>query len=485
MKIKNRLYSASPWILLSCFIAFMGLCWILLFRDIRALMGISNLYKSIEPFLFETQTTLTHYGLNSIPTILFGFVAVISITAYLLSLKSTISLKKTFLFAIAFQMIMFFSYPILSTDIFSYIFSERVSTEHNQNIWKVKPAEFYPEDNFGVLADWKETTSIYGGVHFLTYLIPSILGHNNLLQLVISYKLVSFIFSLATVFLLYKILQFEKTEDIAGKLRMVFWNPLFVLEIMGSGHNDIIMIFFMLLGYYFYRKKLWFYAGTILALAVQVKIIPIILFAFCLLSLLKVRNILNAGKFVGGFLVTNALFFWFMQISVIEYIQRVAFNNTVYWQSLKNISITYFPMLSTLVTAFFAMWLVYFGIKYIREKSTPMDAYVAVVLGYLVFLSSAYWNWYSLWLVAVLPFVTSSKIKKLILVLSFSSLFAYPILWIIQRINTPSPIWSIVVYVLLFGPVLLTAFISINKKLSFVAQPRFALNKLIAGRRRR
>lgn len=460
-------------ILLLSYISFAVLSWILLFRDIRALKGISLFYAFLQPTFFSTREYLLHHGLNSVMTLLFLLTAVIAIGAYLYSLRQKISLKNTILFAVLFQVIMFFSYPVLSTDIFSYLFTERVATEHNQNVWKVKPAAF-PDDKFGKLADWKDTTSIYGGTHFSLYYLPPKLEHHNLALLITGYKFIAFLFSLATMAVVYMLLMLLKKDSIASAMRMLFWNPLYILEIAGSGHNDIVMIFFMLLGFYFFRKKSLYLSGLLFALAVQVKVIPIILFVFCVLTLLKNKSYIESLKTLLIFVVSNILFFMVMQITPVEFVQRVAFNNGVYWQSLPNIFSAYLPFINKYMLIIFIVFCIYYCFRYLRTKDTPLESYIFIVLLYLFFINSAYWNWYVLWSLAVIPFIKNIHLRNMTLLLSFTSLFAYPILWFIYRVSEPAPIWGIVQYILLFVPVYLTLF---YKKLR--------LHKLIALRPRR
>jgi len=50
-----------------------------------------------------------------------------------------------------------------------------VATVHHENVWKVKPAAF-PNDAFSQLADWKETTNVYGGLNYFLYEEPSVIG---------------------------------------------------------------------------------------------------------------------------------------------------------------------------------------------------------------------------------------------------------------------------------------------------------------------
>jgi hypothetical protein len=468
-----------PWILVICFFIFFILSWILVFRDPRAMIGISNLYPSLKTLLFSTQETISHYGLNSIPTIVFAFTTLISFVVYFLSLRLKISLKKTILFAVSFQVIMFFSYPVLSTDIFSYIFSERVATVHHQNIWNVKPATF-PDDQFGVLADWKDTTSVYGGMHYYLYLVPSLIGQNNLLLLVILYKLIPVLFSLGTMYIVYLLLEEQDNFKELG-MRLVFWNPLFVLEIAGSGHNDSMMIFFTLLGYYFYRRKLWLLAGVILALAVQVKLIPIVLFFFCLVSLLRKKSIMSSGLFFAGFLSINALLFSFMQVSPLNFMQRVLYNGGVYWQSLPNVMQSFFPYGTKIISIIFLLWLIYFVIQQWRKQLDPLLCYSIVMLGYLLFVSAAYWNWYILWVLPLLPLITNKKILLVTLVFSVTSLFAYPLLWVIQRINNHAAYWPIVTYICIFAPPIVVYILSkMRPQLLVQTMKRFRLDVLIA-----
>ncbi len=463
-----------------CFFTYLILSWVLLFRDPRAIIGIGNLYPAAKDFLFSMQTILSGYGLNSIPTIIFAAVSVAAVILYLIALKVKFTLKQIILFTVLFQIVTFVSFPILSTDIFSYIFSERVATVHGENIWQVKPATF-PDDQFGVLADWKDTTSVYGGIHFLLYLLPSYIGQNDLVTLVILYKLVPALFAAGIFYVLYLVLKEQKKNYLNWALIFVFWNPIFILEIFGSGHNDSMMIFFTLLSYYFFRKKLWFFAGIILALAVQVKLIPIVLFFFCLLSLVKKKKYLGLLSFVAGFVSINTLLFSFMQVNLIEFLQRVAYNGGVYWQSLPTVLLLFQPQLIQVVFVLFLLWLLYFTWQVWKHDIEPVYAYIVVLLVYLLFISTAYWNWYVLWILPLIPLVLDKKLLLTTVGLSITSLFAYPLLWVIYRINTQSVIWPIITYILIFiPPITLNVLYMFRKKDLEVILSKVRLNHLIA-----
>ena len=174
-------------LLLICLLFYTFLSWVLFFRDYRALLAIRNFYPALGPFLFGTNTYLSHHYLNTIPTFLFFLFAIVAFFLYFLSIKINITTKNTIVFSLIFGFILFLSYPVLSSDIFSYMFSQRIATVYHQNIWTVLTIT-HNFDPFAIMADWKSTTSIYGGVNSLIYSVPSIISGNNFVISLIQFK---------------------------------------------------------------------------------------------------------------------------------------------------------------------------------------------------------------------------------------------------------------------------------------------------------
>lgn len=479
-KSLDKISLMVPWILMVCFIGYSVLSWVLLFRDKRALEGIALFYPELNDWLFFTRDFLLQNNLNTIPTLLFGIISVISIYFYLRSFLIKISLRKTIIFAAIFQVITFLSYPVLSTDIFSYMFSERVATVHNENVWKVIPATF-PQDPFFKISDWKETTSVYGAVHFFSYVIPSYIGQNNLLVLTVMYKLVAAAFAIGSGVVLYKLLKVYKPHYVEKGMRLVFWSPLFILEIFGSAHNDSIMIFFTLLSFFFFTKKQWVFAGIAIALAVQVKILPIVLVFFFALYLFKKKAIRAVSLLIVGFLAVNALAFIFMQVSPVDFLQRVLYNGGVYWQSLSNLLRYYVEGSTIILLIAFLLWVLFFILQLWKHKIEPIYGYAVVLLTYLLFVSSAYWNWYVLWMLPLIPFIDNKKLIWTTLIFSFTSLFAYPLLWLSLRFGFGSSLWPIITYVFIFGvPIMTYLYLKFNEKESNTLIKNLALEEVFA-----
>lgn len=456
-------------LLLFCLLFYSALSWVLFFRDYRALLAIRNFYPKLASFLFGTQAFLSHHNLNTVPTFLFLLFAIFSFLIYFYSIKQNITVHNTVLFSLLFGIVIFISYPVLSTDIFSYMFSQRIATVYHQNIWTIVPIT-HNTDPFAIMADWKNTTSIYGGVNSLIYSVPSIIGGNNFIVSLIMFKLVSALFAFAILRILFLLLKNNKKtgSEIAKNLRLIFWNPLFLLEIFGSGHNDSIMIFFSLLAFYFYNKKNYVFAGVALACAVQIKLIPILLFVFITLYIFQKKLYRELFLFAGSFIISNIICFLLMAVNPLLFVQRVSYNSGVYWQSLPNIVRYFIPGSSPVFVILFIIVLLALIIYQIRTKTKPLSMYAYALALYLLFFAAAYWNWYVLWLLTLVPFVENVKFKFTVVIFSFMSLLAYPIYWLSLRYDYQSIIWPVITYLLIaIVPVLLYFFI---QKIPFTKQ---------------
>ena len=191
------------------YLIFSLLSWIILLRDRFTLEIISTkFYPQLSNLFAQTE----NLKLNTWPTVLFLLIVILLFFFYFRSLKLNLSPAKIIFASILFQIIVFFSYPILSTDILSYILSDRVSVVYHQNVWTTKPNQ-YTSDPYYYLVypiykdrDWTNQTRIYGGVNQFFYSLSTTLSGNDLLANLASHKLVVLLFNISTIFLVYFIL---------------------------------------------------------------------------------------------------------------------------------------------------------------------------------------------------------------------------------------------------------------------------------------
>lgn len=450
-----------PIVLLASFIFYTLLSWVLLFRDNWTLEVLqTKFYPQQAVLIDQIRSFLSAFKLNTVPTLLFFLFILVAFAAYFLALKKVFSPKKVIFFSLVFQIIVFFSYPILSTDVLSYILSDRIAVVYHQNVWTTKPNVF-PNDPYYFLvypiyaaSDWTNQTRIYGPVNQVIYSAVTALSGDDLRVNLAAHKFVVLIFSLATMWLVYKILKDYFPNKLHFALVFIFWNPLFILETVGSGHNDILMIFFILLSYFFFLRKSPVLVALSLVLAASVKSTALLLVPIYLAVFLGQR-ISSMAKFALVFAGSYLAIFSTMGTNFLTLINRTAYSTTLYWQSLPQQLSTISPVLVRLLTPLF---LVYYALQCLRglllRKVDPLVLYGQVYLIYLLFTLGAYWNWYSLWVLTAFAFLGWGRLTKVAGAFTLTSALAYPLFWLSLRFNFAHPLWPVIIYlVILSGPV--------------------------------
>lgn len=174
---------------------------------------------------------------------------------------------------------------LLSQDVHAYIMQGRIAALYGHNPSLVLPAD-YPQDPYLPYL-WSEGNSggrfeaaLYGPVwtllsHGLTLIVEGVGG--TLWLYLLAYKLVALAALLASILLIWSLLgRAMPDQQIWGTL-LYAWNPLVLIEFVGSAHNDALMVALVLLALWFAQRDMWRRAVVMLTLAALVKWIPVIL----------------------------------------------------------------------------------------------------------------------------------------------------------------------------------------------------------------
>lgn len=200
-----------------------------------------------------------------------------------LTLKKKIQKKQIWMLIIATSVVLLFSYNAFSKDIYNYIFDAKILTFYHQNPYLHKALDF-PGDPMLSFMHWTHRTYPYGPVWLLLSIPPSIIGLNFFLVTYFLFKAMIVGFFLGTVYLIGKIVKKVNPENENFALVFFALNPLMIIENLVSGHNDISMMFFALLGIYFLLFKKNLLSIVVLIVSVLVKqvtvflIFPVVLF---------------------------------------------------------------------------------------------------------------------------------------------------------------------------------------------------------------
>ncbi|MBI2421037.1 MAG: DUF2029 domain-containing protein [Candidatus Levybacteria bacterium] len=164
--------------------------------------------------------------------------------------------KKVWLVIIVSSVILSFSYTAFSYDIFNYIFDAKIVTHYGDNPYFQKALD-YPGDPMLSFMHWTHRTYPYGPFWLVLTVPLSFIGAGYFLLTYFLFKFLSTGFFLGTAYLIEKILEKENSKFSTFGLVFFALNPLVIIESLVSSHNDVAIMFFVILGVYFLfsRKK--------------------------------------------------------------------------------------------------------------------------------------------------------------------------------------------------------------------------------------
>lgn len=166
-------------------------------------------------------------------------------------------------------LILVFSFPaILSNDIFNYIFTGKVLFSYKENPYLLMPIEFLgdPLLRFTQAAN---KIALYGPSWILFSGIPYLFGLNNYILTLINFKVVNLLFMIGSGYC------FSKLNSKSSLYLLL--NPLFLIEVLVSTHNDISMIFLLLYSFYCVKNRKKWQAWISFILSIGIKYVSVVL----------------------------------------------------------------------------------------------------------------------------------------------------------------------------------------------------------------
>lgn len=181
------------------------------------------------------------------------------------------------------------AYPaMLSYDIFNYMATAKVTYFYHENPYLMMPIEFSNEPllKFTHAAN---KTALYGPVWIILTAIPYILGLGNFIFTLYLFKVLTAVFYIFTLYLIYKI------ANNRSSVLIFAFNPLVMIETFVSGHNDIVMMGLALYALWWLKNKKVWRAFLFLLLSIGIKfatvfLIPLFIYTSILILLKKKLN---------------------------------------------------------------------------------------------------------------------------------------------------------------------------------------------------
>ena len=175
--------------------------------------------------------------------------------------------------------------PLLSTDVYAYAGHGRIFALYGQNPYLCLP--IYLADAHDAVAPylvWNWPT-VYGPVWTrIEIAVIALLHGGSLWSQIVGLKMVQAFALVMAALAGRRITQILSPGRENLTLLAIGLNPLLLIEGPGSGHNDLLMVSFLLVGAMFYLEKKYLLASLFLGLSAGVKILTIIVLPWALMD---------------------------------------------------------------------------------------------------------------------------------------------------------------------------------------------------------
>jgi len=263
-----------------------------------------NLTLSSQNFYQQIQQKLIYIGYFQRPLSTFILFLLIFFSFFFLGFFNYCYKKKILNFNIIKSLILItgicllFSYPMFSHDLFNYIFDARIFTKYGLNPYELRALNF-PQDDWIRFMHWTHRTNPYPLLWTIYSFIPSFLGLQIFIPTIVLFKFfVGFLPYILACWFIYKIadkLFSSKKEEI---LIYFAFSPIVIFDTLINAHNDVLMMVFALLAFYFLIKQKKFLAFLLLLISVFFKYATVVLFPIFLIKEI-VKNISRKKLILG------------------------------------------------------------------------------------------------------------------------------------------------------------------------------------------
>lgn len=263
---------------------------IIYFISVLALGFLS--YGFVDPHLW---TKFGYFAYNFRPefSIAFFILLVLLFSLYVYFLKHN---PKIWLIPVS-AIILVFSYPALTYDLFNYIATAKVLYSHHENPYLVMPMEIPNEPNLAFTRAANKV-ALYGPVWIAITAIPHYLGGGNIWATLLLYKAMN-----TFVYLLFGSVIWRMTKNMKNVIFFML-NPLVLIEVIMNAHNDIFMMILALGALIVWQQKKYMYACALFVASWFIKEATIVL-----LPLFFIKNITLENAMVWSYVLLSGVFF--------------------------------------------------------------------------------------------------------------------------------------------------------------------------------
>lgn len=353
--------------------------------------------------------------------------------------KEFVTGKKVASFVVIISLIFFIMLPLTSTDVFYYMGTGWSEAHYKVNPYYTSVNEVIEQNEeakndemlLKMKGVWSGQTVVYGPVWPLICKVLSALSMGNLFFGLFIYKLFNLILHLINIYLIYKITNKRNLFALMYGL-----NPLILFDGLVNVHNEILVIFLILLGLFFFiKKKKLSLTVIVFALATAVKYVAILLIPFIILYYYRKEK--TVKKIMFSFLWA-ILFIIVIGLCYSIYMRDFNFLNGIITQQgkfvnsiLTMVAVKNFKLALIIskgfMLAFVVLYLItilklLFNKKQYNTFSTYIRKYNGLLVLFLFLTITNFQSWYTLWILATVIWDSGKNIKWLLSITIFAEL---------------------------------------------------------------
>jgi hypothetical protein len=328
-------------------------------------------------------------------------------------------------------------FPAGTTDIFHNMLDGRLLWVYHYNPIIVAPSAISGDPLFSYLHYWQSTRAPYGPLWYVLTLPAVVAGGTSLLRSILAFKALPFVFELISLALIVLITRRTDPKHTVAAAVTFGWNPLVLWETAGNGHNDILMMAFVLLTILLLLTRHWPFAFSALACSVLVKYATIVLLPVFVLWILyrygrSALPALAAGL-AGAAMLAVIVYapFW---VGTENFAALQARQGEIFLSPLSALIGTWgedvantpaIAHVKNLLTLAFAGLYLLALLRIRRDPATMIRACVEITFLLLILLTWWFWPWYVVWGVALAALLPGSAHARLFVLFSATAMLIY------------------------------------------------------------
>lgn len=304
-----------------------------------------SLTLSSSGFLQTIQKSFQYIGFYQRPisTTIFVGIVVFWFLLYAMGLraagKGALSLGHLWKVVGAVTILLVFSYPAFSYDLFNYIFTAKTVLVYHKNPYEVIPLQFAGIDPLISVMRWTHLPSAYTPIWILFTLPAYLLGFGKFLLIVWNLKILVVLFYLLAVKGVSRVLSVIEPKKAVLGTAIFALNPLIIIESLVSAHNDIVMMAIAVWAIVLFLEKKRMASWIMLSFSIAIKLMTITLVPVFFLAMHRMRIFSIISMFVGFVIVLSQReplpWYWVWLMPLIAFLPSKKWLTTIAgWYSL-------------------------------------------------------------------------------------------------------------------------------------------------------